>query len=138
MEKTIKHSFSLTKKVYFESKSANIDEVYLKYSESANQEGAFLFIIIRGRFSEGINFTDKLCRCLVVVGIPYFPLKNTLISEKIKYITSNESKESADKWYTKQTFKSLNQTLGRVIRNKNDYGIILLLDQRYEREEIVK
>lgn len=30
-----------------------------------------------------------------------------------------------------QTFLSVNQTIGRVIRNKNDYGIILLIDKRY-------
>lgn len=30
-----------------------------------------------------------------------------------------------------QTFQSVNQTIGRVIRNKKDYGVILLLDKRY-------
>lgn len=35
-----------------------------------------------------------------------------------------------------QTFKTVNQALGRVIRSQKDYGSILLVDHRYEREEI--
>jgi Rad3-related DNA helicase len=30
------------------------------------------------------------------------------------------------------TIRSLNQALGRVIRHVNDYGMIFLLDKRYE------
>ena len=37
-------------------------------SESA---GAILFCVFRGRFSEGINFSDGLCRAVVVIGVPY-------------------------------------------------------------------
>jgi Rad3-related DNA helicase len=42
--------------------------------------------VTKGRFSEGINFTDRLCRCLVVVGIPFLPLKNSAVVEKMRYI----------------------------------------------------
>lgn len=96
-----------------------------------------MFIIVRGRFSEGINFNDELCRCLIVVGIPYLPLKDANVVEKMRFIESNESKGDAEKWYTRQTFKGLNQTIGRVIRNKNDYGVILLLDHRYQKEDVI-
>jgi len=47
---------------------------------------AFLFIVMKGRFSEGINFTAELCRCLIVVGIPFLPLKDPAVVEKMKYL----------------------------------------------------
>lgn len=34
-----------------------------------------------------------------------------------------------------ESFKSLNQTLGRAIRNKTDYAVILLYDQRFNKDE---
>jgi len=43
-------------------------------------------IVIKGRFSEGINFTGELCRCLVIVGIPFLPLKDPGVVEKMKYL----------------------------------------------------
>lgn len=92
-----------------------------------------MFIIIKGRFSEGINFSDNLCRCLVVIGIPFLPLKNIGIVEKMKYLEQNYTKADSELWYTEQSFKSLNQTIGRAIRNSKDYAAIILMDQRYSK-----
>ncbi|CAM6002025.1 unnamed protein product [Sphagnum balticum] len=93
---------------------------------------------MRGRFSEGVNFNDKLCRCLVVVGVPYLPRKDATVIEKMNFLEAVRSRDEADKWYTQQSFRVLNQTLGRVIRSRNDYGVILLFDIRYEKQEILQ
>ena len=61
------------------------------------------------------------------------PLKDPGVVEKKKYIESNSSKIEAERWYSNESFKALNQTLGRAIRNKEDYSIILLYDQRYNK-----
>lgn len=39
---------------------------------------------------------------------------------------------TADEWYLLQATRALNQSIGRVIRHKDDYGAILLCDQRFE------
>jgi regulator of telomere elongation helicase 1 len=34
-------------------------------------------------------------------------------------------------WYNQQTYRAVNQAIGRVIRHKNDYGAIVLCDERF-------
>ena len=56
----------------------------------------------------------------------------------MKYLEDNFSRAEADLWYTEQSFRSLNQTIGRAIRNTEDYAAILLFDQRYLKEDNLK
>lgn len=92
---------------------------------------------MKGRYAEGINFNDELCRCLIVVGIPFLPLIDFKVGRKKAYIQQNFDKDHADQWYINQTFKTVNQALGRVIRSKSDYGSIILIDNRYNRDEML-
>jgi hypothetical protein len=41
------------------------------------------------------------------------------------------SRLSGHDWYSQQAHRAVNQAIGRVIRNKTDYGAILLLDSRF-------
>lgn len=41
---------------------------------------------------------------------------------------------TGDKWYQQSAFRALNQALGRCIRHKDDYGAVILLDQRFAEE----
>ena len=38
---------------------------------------------------------------------------------------------SGSKWYNQQATRAVNQAIGRVIRHVQDYGAILLMDERY-------
>jgi len=93
--------------------------------------GGLLFCVFRGRFSEGINFSDDLCRAVVVVGVPYpntQDVKLNLIKNSIK------DPRARNKWYAALAFQAVNQAIGRCIRHKDDYGAVLLLDSRYRNE----
>jgi Rad3-related DNA helicase len=51
LERTLKWASVLNKKVYFETKGGNIDDVLKQYSAEVENNTAFLFIIMKGRFS---------------------------------------------------------------------------------------
>ncbi|XP_050457953.1 Fanconi anemia group J protein-like isoform X2 [Cataglyphis hispanica] len=93
--------------------------------------GAIFFAVFRGKVAEGIDFSDNEARCVLAIGIP-FKNKND-VSMKMNYNDLNKSKGflSGSDWYTVDAFRALNQALGRCIRHKNDWGAVLLVDERF-------
>mmetsp|Transcript_9336 Transcript_9336/g.15513 ORF Transcript_9336/g.15513 Transcript_9336/m.15513 type:complete len:1023 (-) Transcript_9336:43-3111(-) len=93
--------------------------------------GAILAAVCRGKLCEGIDFSDRECRMVIVVGIPY-PAKNDLrVLLKQGFLDSRGSEGDGRKWYIREAVRAVNQTLGRVIRHRNDFGGVLLCDDRY-------
>ncbi|XP_011637697.1 Fanconi anemia group J protein-like isoform X2 [Pogonomyrmex barbatus] len=95
--------------------------------------GAILFAVFRGKIAEGIDFSDNEARCVLAVGIP-FSYKNNDIDLKMKYNDSNTSKGllSGSEWYVVNAFRALNQAIGRCVRHINDWGAVLLVDERFK------
>ncbi|KNC49459.1 uncharacterized protein AMSG_11882 [Thecamonas trahens ATCC 50062] len=101
--------------------------------------GAVLLAVYRGKVSEGIDFSDDNARSVLCVGIPYPNIKDRKITIKRRYNDTHSTSRGllpGSKWYTLQAFRALNQALGRCIRHRNDYGSILLVDERFARSSI--
>ncbi|KAJ8560064.1 hypothetical protein K7X08_004122 [Anisodus acutangulus] len=154
-------------------KSTDVEIVLKEYKETidavsgssskrdpVSRNGAILLAIVGGKVSEGINFSDGMGRCIVMVGLPYPSPADIELMERIKHIEGfdtsigkNTKFQAERSWYSgdakgglhilksckhrgKQYYenlcmKAVNQSIGRAIRHINDYAAILLVDTRY-------
>ncbi|DAZ95804.1 TPA: hypothetical protein N0F65_009200 [Lagenidium giganteum] len=110
--------------------------------QSGEQTGAVFLAVYRGKVSEGIDFSNDNARAVLAVGIPYPSFKELQVQLKRKY---QDEKSATDKrlvngstWYQLQAFRALNQALGRCIRHRQDYGMIMLLDSRHRAQAHVR
>ncbi|KAI1432992.1 DNA repair helicase [Xylaria sp. CBS 124048] len=157
------------KTVFSETKGGSSDNLLEKYSEAilgqgahtkaaeapAKAHGALLLSVVGGKMSEGINFSDRLGRCVVIVGLPYPNINSPDWKARIEYIesttlerltaqetprTQNEAvsaaKQAARDFYENACMRAVNQSIGRAIRHGNDYAAIVLIDRRFGTERI--
>jgi len=75
--------------VFRESKDKSIDMLLTEYTRCIknSKSGALLFAVVGGKLSEGINFSDDLGRCVLVVGLPYPNVTSLEIKEKVNFFT---------------------------------------------------
>jgi hypothetical protein len=106
-----------------------------------------------------IDFSDDMCRAVIVTGLPFAPYLDPKVKLKREFLdaarVSAKSRPSNDggfgngkfplkvempaasvplsgaEWYNQQAHRACNQAIGRVIRHRHDYGAILLLDHRF-------
>jgi chromosome transmission fidelity protein 1 len=143
---------SKVKTIFQEEKNKSVDEILLEYKkcielQENGKNGAFLLSVVGGKMSEGINFSDELARAVFMIGLPYpNAFSSDLIAKKEyiekKYIESGNStsfaKAKSQEFYENLCMKAINQSVGRAIRNINDYAVIYLIDSRYDNSRIQK
>lgn len=110
------------------------DVVIKQYKDSCDA-GRFpiLFVVCRGKLAEGIDFSNNYCRCAIIISLPYPNISDPLLKAKMDWFDKNSTLKGND-WYSVYAYRSINQALGRVLRHKDDYGCMFLLDQRYSAE----
>ena len=99
--------------------------------------GACFLAVCRGKVSEGIDFADADARAVVITGIPFPSVYDPKVSLKKKFLDSQKSSGgglTGAEWYNLEAFRAINQAIGRVIRHKDDFGAVLLLDKRFAME----
>uniref|UniRef100_A0A9J7Y8E4 DNA 5'-3' helicase n=1 Tax=Cyprinus carpio carpio TaxID=630221 RepID=A0A9J7Y8E4_CYPCA len=103
-------------------------------ANSENRDGALLVAVCRGKVSEGLDFTDDNARAVVTIGIPFPNIKDLQVELKMKYNDKHAKSRGllpGGRWYEIQAYRALNQALGRCIRHRNDWGALILVDDRF-------
>ncbi|VDK51510.1 unnamed protein product [Cylicostephanus goldi] len=109
------------------------DAVRNPTSHGRHVDGALMFAVFRGKVSEGIDFADDLARLVISVGIPFPNAMDDLVKEKKIYndeFCKTKALLTGDQWYVSQAYRALNQALGRCLRHRNDWGALVLVDER--------
>ena len=103
--------------------------------QSETTTGAILFAVCRGKVSEGIDFSDIHGRAVIITGLPFPPRQDPKVMAKINFLDMEKRKGGqglgGNEWYTQQCTRAVNQAVGRVIRHRNDYGVVLFMDKRF-------
>uniref|UniRef100_A0AAR2IUB1 DNA 5'-3' helicase n=1 Tax=Pygocentrus nattereri TaxID=42514 RepID=A0AAR2IUB1_PYGNA len=117
---------------------SDFDELLQTYYEAIGQsgprDGALLIAVCRGKVSEGLDFTDDNARAVVTIGIPFPNIKDLQVELKMKYNDQHSKSRGllpGGRWYEIQAYRALNQALGRCIRHRNDWGALILVDDRF-------
>ncbi len=97
--------------------------------KSHSKDGALLFAVISGSFSEGIDLPGELLQCVIIVGIP-FGRPDLETKELIKYYDENYGL-GVFYGYIFPAMNKVIQAAGRCIRTENDRGAIIFLDERF-------
>ncbi|CAG9858762.1 unnamed protein product [Phyllotreta striolata] len=108
---------------------------YYSNIKDPNTKGAIFMGVCRGKVSEGLDFADANGRTVLITGLPFPPLKDPRVILKRQYLDRCNAEDKqflrGQEWYSLEASRAVNQAIGRVIRHKDDYGAILLLDNRF-------
>lgn len=117
-------------------KSSRFKSVRKNFEADVNSNrGAILMGVCRGKISEGLDFSDRAARCVIIIGMPFAQWNDPKVQLKMEYLNrkckQGESTVTGRDWYNQEASRAVNQAIGRVIRHIHDYGLILLFDKRY-------
>merc|ERR1719506_1808397 len=96
--------------------------------------GAVFLSIARGKVAEGIDFDHHYGRAVVMFGIPFQYTLSRVLRARLEYLREAFQIPERD-FLSFDAIRQVAQCMGRVIRSKTDYGLMILADSRYVRHE---
>ncbi|KAJ4347303.1 TFIIH/NER complex ATP-dependent 5'-3' DNA helicase subunit [Didymosphaeria variabile] len=95
-----------------------------------NGRGAVLLCVARGKVSEGIDFDHHYGRTVINMGVPYQYTESRILKARLEFLRETYRIKESD-FLSFDAMRHAAQCLGRVIRGKDDYGIMVLADKRF-------
>nr|CAH8842416.1 unnamed protein product [Trichobilharzia regenti] len=135
-EQNIVEQIQRHKLLFVETQDAEETSIALAAYHRAceNGRGAVLLSVVRGRVSEGIDFDHHLGRCVIMFGVPYVYTQSRIFKARLDFLREQYNIRP-NEFITFDAMRHAAQCLGRAIRGKSDYGIMVLADKRYARAD---
>ncbi|CAL0328585.1 unnamed protein product [Lupinus luteus] len=96
--------------------------------------GAIFFSVARGKVAEGIDFDRHYGRLVIMFGVPFQYTLSRILLARLEYLRENFQIGASD-FLTFDALRQAAQCVGRVIRSKADYGMMIFADKRYSRHD---
>ncbi|KAF2350788.1 DNA helicase (DNA repair) Rad3 type [Trinorchestia longiramus] len=107
----------------------------LNYTKACERgRGAILLAVARGKVSEGVDFDHHYGRCVVMMGIPFMYTQSRILKARLEYLRDQFNIREND-FLTFDAMRHAAQCVGRAMRGKTDYGILLFADKRFARAD---
>ena len=98
-----------------------------------NGKGAILLCVARGKVSEGIDFDHHFGRTVLCIGAPFQYTESRILKARLEFLRENYRIKEQD-FLSFDAMRHAAQCLGRVLRGKDDYGIMILADKRFQKK----
>lgn len=98
-----------------------------------NGRGAVMFSVARGKVSEGIDFDHHYGRTVLMIGVPFQYTESRILKARLEFLRNNYNIREND-FLSFDAMRHAAQCLGRVLRGKDDYGIMVLADRRFAKK----
>lgn len=99
-----------------------------------NGRGAVLLSVARGKVSEGIDFDHNYGRAVLMFGIPFQYTESRILKARLEYLRDNHHVREND-YLSFDAMRHAAQCVGRVLRGKTDYGLMVFADKRFARND---
>ena len=97
-----------------------------------NGRGAVLLCVARGKVSEGIDFDHHFGRTVINIGVPFQYTESRILKARLQFLRETYRIREND-FLSFDAMRHAAQCLGRVLRGKDDYGIMVLADKRFQK-----
>lgn len=98
-----------------------------------NGRGAILLCVARGKVSEGIDFDHQYGRTVLCIGVPFQYTESRILKARLQFLRETYRIKEND-FLSFDAMRHAAQCLGRVLRGKDDYGIMVLADRRFQKK----
>lgn len=98
-----------------------------------NGRGAVLLCVARGKVSEGIDFDHHYGRAVLCIGVPFQYTESRILKARLEFLRENYRIREND-FLSFDALRHAAQCLGRVLRGKDDYGVMVLADRRFQKK----
>ncbi len=98
-----------------------------------NGRGAILLCVARGKVSEGIDFDHHYGRTVLCMGVPFQYTESRILKARLEFLRETYRIREND-FLSFDAMRHAAQCLGRVLRGKDDYGVMVLADRRFQKK----